>query len=122
MLENPIVKSKYIYSNLHLLVLLGPDRIKSFQFVRGRLSGKIIFSFLKKTIDGLLRYRAVQDKEFVIILDNLPLNQSSSLFYFMVNKRITLLFTSPTSSFLNPVEMLFAKIKQLLKKLYCQDK
>lgn len=120
--EKSIVKSVYVYSNLHLFVLLGPDCIQSFQFIRGRLSSQLIFSFLSQTIDGLLNFSNARNKNLVIILDNSALNHSLPLFSFMANTRITLLFTAPNSSFSNPIEMLFAKIKTPLKKVFCLNK
>lgn len=120
--DKPIVKSRYSYSNLHLFVLLGREKVFSFQFFKGRISSEIIFSFLSQSIIGIERFYGLQRNSLVVILDNSPLNQSLSLFNFMTIREIKLLFTAPSSSFLNPIEMLFAKVKQPLKSYMCLNK
>ena len=109
---------KYAYRQLHLLTLLGKMGIQNFQFIKGGLSAKLIFWFLHKSIQQFIEDKRNKTKKMVVVMDNSPLNNSKALKHYAYFTGVTILFPAPCSSFQNPVEMLYAKIKQCLKQIF----
>ena len=106
-----IVTDSYPYAKLHLLALLGPDRLVALQYVAGTLNSPVVFDFLFQVLCKVTRKAHQIGKAVVIVLDNSPLNHSKALKNLARYLRLSFLFTAANSSFLNPIEMLFAKFK-----------
>ena len=120
--KKAVVDSSYLYARLHLFAILGRSGVIGFQIVRGNLSSEIVFRFVKRTLDFVFRRKSDFRERIVLVLDNSPLNHSMSLENFAVLKKVNLLFTAPSSSFLNPIEMFFAYVKQPLKESFATNK
>lgn len=101
---------------------MGSTKILAAQFVRGILCKEVIFSFIKQAIDKLTFWIDDSRMKITIVIDNSPLNHSTAIYNYAIMKGIGLLFTAPNSSFLNPIEMLFGKLKAPLKKRFCLNK
>ena len=117
-----IITEQYHYQSLHLLTLMSNFKMEALQFVQGSLSSFIIFRFLKTVLLELEHQMVSQNKTLVVILDNSPMNHSVSLKNFSYSRRIHLLYTSPNSSFQNPIEMAYTKIKKSLKRVFSSSK
>ena len=107
---------------MHLLALINHQKVVSFQFVCGNLSSAIIFAFLETVLTELNCEAKRLRREICIVLDNSPMNQFIALRKLVLDLRIELLFTAPNSSFQNPIEFLFAKIKAPLKTVFSCNK
>ena len=120
--NSAVVNTLYSYSKLHLLVILGPTKVITFQFVKGTLKSEIIFDILLSTFNNILNYIEGEVPPRVLVLDNSPLNHSTTIYNFFIDRNIKLLYTAPFSSFLNPIEFVFVKVKAPLKSIYCTNK
>ena len=120
--QKSLTHHRYAYSCLHLLALVSNERVEAYQMVRGTLCSQIVFNFLSGALDFLLQTLERQNCSAVVILDNSPLNISNALVHFCIRRRVTLLFSAPNSSFLNPIEMLFAFTKAPLKRRFSCSK
>ena len=116
--QKSIVQAKYHYCAFHLMALISRQRVECYQFIRGRLAGDVVFNFLSGAISNLRNLAQYRGKKLVVVLDNAPMNYSNAITGFCVSNQIKLLFIAPNSSFLNPIEMLFALIKSNLKKMF----
>jgi transposase len=56
----------------------------------------------------------------VVVLDNLSSHKRASTRASIESAGVTLLFLPPYSPDLNPIEMIFAKVKQALRSLACR--
>ena len=112
----------YVYAKVHLLAVISHQSVESVQFVRGNLSNQLIFDFLFQSIKKLLQNSPKRTSRFTIVLDNSPMNHSRAIKNFCLTNKVKLLFTAPNSSFLNPIEQLFAKIKTPLKQAFTMNK
>lgn len=110
-----IVNNCYVYCKLHLFAVLGPDGVEAMQFVSGTLHTAIVFEFLLEVMGRISRRVHNDQKNVVLVLDNSPMNHSVGLKNYAASEMFTLLYTAPNSSFLNPIEYLFAKCKAGLK-------
>ena len=113
--EKSIVNDSYSYSSLHFLALMGPEKVEAVQFVRGPLCSPTIFNFMREVIELVCERAHSREKNVVVVLDNSPLNHSLAMAGLTQHFQFSLLFTAPNSSFLNPVEYMFAKVKAGLK-------
>ena len=110
-----VVNDAYQYSKLHLLALLSLQGLIAMQYVTGSLNSPIVFDFLLRVLEKVTRKAHEEGNNVVIVLNNSPLNQATAIKNLVMQERFTLLFTAPNSSFLNPVELLFGKLKAGLK-------
>lgn len=117
-----IIHERYGYSALHFLAMISLEKVEAFQFIRGTLTSSIVFNFLSGALSRPEFIDSHRGRQLVIVLDNAPSNCSNALIALCVERRITLLFTAPNSSFLNPIEMLFAFLKSNLKKIHSINK
>jgi transposase len=112
----------YVYAKVHLLAMISHQSVESVQFVRGNLSSQLIFDFLSQSIKKLLQNSPKRISRLTIVLDNSPMNHSKAIKNFCLTSKVKLLYTAPNSSFLNPIEQLFAKIKTPLKQAFTMNK
>lgn len=116
--EKAIKFENYCYCSLHFFGLLTQEKLRCCQFVKGSLSSVIVFNFLEKTLSKLNEEVIKRNRKLVLILDNSPMNHSIPFKNFAFTKKITVLYTPPNSSFVNPIEKLFAFFKTKLKGLH----
>lgn len=120
--KRSIVNTQYAYSCLHMLAVMCSRKVCAIQFIRENLNTEIIFSFLQEAFTKISRSQEYNNTNNIIILDNSPLNHNLALYNFAHSNKCSIIFTAPNSSFLNAIEMLFAKCKAPLKKVICLNK
>ena len=117
-----ISNEQYTFAKIHLLAILGRIKIKSFQLIKGTLSSVIIFNFLSFSLGQLSQRFQMKNKPIFVILDNSPMCHSRALKKFVTANNYLLVYTSPNSSFSNPIEYMLGKIKTPLRSHYCMSK
>ena len=120
--ERAISTEIYVYAKIHLLAVLGHNEVESIQFVRGNLTSSLIFDFVSQSIESLLEKNHKRGVRLTIVLDNSPMNHSWAIKNFCLIKRVKLLYIAPNSSFLNPIEQMFAKVKSPIKQAFTMNK
>lgn len=115
--KKAVVRDTYEYKKLHLLAVLGHEGVQAIQWVSGGLSSKIVFQFLLAFFQEKDQDVRGGRRQAWLVLDNAPINRSKALQTAAGRFRFGLLFTAPNSSFLNPIEYLFAKAKVPLKSV-----
>ncbi len=110
-----VVGDVYVYKKLHMLAVLSHEGVKATQWVSGGLSSKIIFQFMLAFLREVQPDVRRRNGQAWLVLDNAPVNRSRALQTAALQFGFSILFTAPNSSFLNPIEYLFAKAKVPLK-------
>jgi transposase len=99
-----------------LIAALDSNGVRCSTVVDGAVNGDVFEAFVKQV---LLPQLALGD---VVILDNLSSHRRASIRALIESAGAQLLFLPPYSPDLNPIELVFSKIKQLLRSLACRTR
>ena len=99
-----------------LIAALDSNGVRCSTVVDGAVNGDVFEAFVKQV---LLPQLALGD---VVILDNLSSHRRASIRTLIESAGAQLLFLPPYSPDLNPIELVFSKIKQLLRSLACRTR
>jgi len=99
-----------------LIAALDSNGVRCSTVVDGAVNGDVFEAFVKQV---LLPQLTVGD---VVILDNLSSHRRASIRALIESAGAQLLFLPPYSPDLNPIELVFSKIKQLLRSLACRTR
>jgi transposase len=97
-----------------LIAALCTSGIHCSTVVDGAINADVFEAFVKQVLVPQLR------PGDVVILDNLSSHKRASIRELIEAAQATLLFLPPYSPDLNPIEMIFSKIKQLLRSIACR--
>ena len=97
-----------------LIAALGISGMRCSTMVDGAVNGDVFEAFVR---DVLVRDLRAGD---VVIMDNLSSHKRSRVRELIEGAGARLVFLPPYSPDLNPIELVFAKIKQLLRSLACR--
>lgn len=97
-----------------LIAALGIEGIRCSTVVDGEVNGDVFEAFVKHVLVPELR------PGDVVIMDNLSSHKRLQTRELIEDTGAELEFLPPYSPDLNPIEMVFSKIKQLLRKLGCR--
>jgi transposase len=99
-----------------LIAALCTGGINCSTVVDGAINADVFEAFVKQVLVPQLR------PGDVVILDNLSSHKRASIAKRIQDAGATLLFLPPYSPDLNPIEMIFSKIKQLLRSMACRTR
>lgn len=99
-----------------LIAALGVAGVRCSAVVDGAINRDVFDAFVERVLVPELR-----DGD-VVILDNLSSHKSEHARRLIESRGATLVFLPPYSPDLNPIEMVFSKIKQLLRSLGCRTR
>ncbi len=99
-----------------LIAALGNAGIRCSTVVDGAINGDVFQAFVEQVLAPQLR---VGD---VVVLDNLSSHKRAQTRQRIESAGATLLFLPPYSPDLNPIEMIFSKIKQRLRSMACRTR
>jgi transposase len=99
-----------------LIAALDSDGVRCSTVVDGAVNGDVFEAFVEQVLLPELK------PGDVVILDNLSSHKRESTRLRIESAGAELLFLPPYSPDLNPIEMVFAKIKQLLRSLSCRTR
>jgi transposase len=99
-----------------LIAALGISGIHCSTVVDGAVNGDVFEAFVSQVLVPQLR------PGDVVVMDNLSSHKRARIRELIEAATATLLFLPPYSPDLNPIEMIFAKIKQLLRSLACRTR
>lgn len=99
-----------------LIAALGCEGIRCSTVVDGAVNAAIFESFVEHVLVPTLR------PGDVVVMDNLSSHKSARTRELIEGAGAELIFLPPYSPDLNPIEMVFAKIKQLLRTLACRTR
>jgi transposase len=99
-----------------LIAALCTGGINCSTVVDGAINADVFEAFVQQVLVPQLR------PGDVVILDNLSSHKRASIRKLIENAGATLLFLPPYSPDLNPIEMIFSKIKQLLRSMACRTR
>ena len=99
-----------------LIAALGIKGVRCSTVVDGAVNADVFESFVQQVLVGQLR------PGDVVIMDNLSSHKRSRSRQLIEAAGASLMFLPPYSPDLNPIEMIFAKIKQLLRSLACRTR
>jgi transposase len=94
-----------------LIAALGIEGMRCSTVVDGAVNGDVFEAFLEQVLGPKLR---VSD---VVVLDNLPSHKRERVRTLIEERGAELRYLPPYSPDLNPIELVFSKIKQLLRSL-----
>lgn len=112
--EKTSFKPLFRYQTTHIMMLISLKSVVSFQFMKGNLSTRIIFLFLKESIRRIKQN--LHGKCITIILDNAPMNKTQLIKNLAVKEKVKFVFIPPNNPYFNMIEYLFRFIKRGLKK------
>jgi transposase len=96
-----------------LLALLSRTKVEALQVIEGKTTSKDMIKFFKWYFaKKILRGEAHKAKTQVVLLDNGPKNTTKHFKQFCHQNHIVLLYTTPNSPMLNPVESYFGSVKR----------
>lgn len=99
-----------------LIAALGVHGMRCATVVDGAVNRDVFEAFVEQVLVPELR------PGDVVILDNLSSHKSEQARRLIESRGAELMFLPPYSPDLNPIEMVFSKIKQLLRSLACRTK
>jgi transposase len=99
-----------------LIAALGTAGVRCSTVVDGAVNADVFEAFVAQVLVPQLR-----DGD-VVVLDNLSSHKRARTRELVEGTGATLLFLPPYSPDLNPIEMIFAKVKQLLRSLACRTR
>ena len=99
-----------------LIAALGIEGVRCSSVVDGAVNGDVFESFVEQVLVHQLR------PGDVVVMDNLSSHKRSRTRELIEAAGAQLCFLPPYSPDLNPIEMVFAKIKQLLRSLACRTR
>ena len=99
-----------------LIAALDSNGVRCSTMVDGAVNGDVFEAFVKQV---LLPQLNAGD---VVILDNLSSHRRASTQALIESAGAQMLFLPPYSPDLNPIELVFSKIKQLLRSLACRTR
>lgn len=98
------------WQTMTFVAALRHDRVDAPWLLKGPINGACFRTYVDKVLAPTLR------KDDIVILDNLGSHKSKAVRHAIRNAGAKLLFLPKYSPDLNPIEQLFAKIKQGLRK------
>ena len=99
-----------------LIAALGLDGVRCSTVVDAAVNGDVFEAFVRQVLVPEL------GPGDVVILDNLSSHKRASTRQLIESAGAELMFLPPYSPDLNPIEMIFAKVKQLLRSLGCRTR
>jgi transposase len=99
-----------------LIAALDSNGVRCSTVVDGAVNGDVFEAFVKQVLLPQLK------PGDIVILDNLSSHRRASIEWLIESAGAQLRFLPPYSPDLNPIEMVFAKIKQLLRSLACRTR
>jgi transposase len=99
-----------------LIAALGISGMRCSTVVDGAVNGDVFEAFVEQVLVGELR------SGDVVIMDNLSSHKRQRVREMIEQAGARLVFLPPYSPDLNPIEMIFAKVKQLLRSLACRTR
>jgi transposase len=99
-----------------LIAALGLAGVRCSAVIDGAVNAKVFEAFVEQVLVPALR------PGDAVVLDNLSSHKSARTRALIEGAGATLLFLPPYSPDLNPIEMVFAKIKQRLRTLACRTR
>ncbi len=99
-----------------LIAALGIEGMRCSTVVDGAVNADVFESFVEQVLASALK------PGDVVVMDNLSSHKRQRTRALIEATGATLLFLPPYSPDLNPIEMVFAKIKQLLRSLACRTR
>jgi len=99
-----------------LIAALGLEGIACSMVVDGAVDADVFESFIDRVLAPQLK------PGDVVVMDNLSSHKRTSTRNLIEAAGARLLFLPPYSPDLNPIEMVFAKVKQLLRSLACRTR
>lgn len=99
-----------------LIAALGVGGVRCATVVDGAVNRDVFEAFVEQVLVPELR------PGDVVVLDNLSSHKSQQARRLIESRGAELVFLPPYSPDLNPIEMVFSKIKQLLRSLACRTK
>ena len=99
-----------------LIAALDAEGVRCSTVVDGAINGDIFEAFVEQVLVPTLR------PGDIVVMDNLSSHKRSRTRELIESSGAFLAFLPPYSPDLNPIEMVFSKIKQLLRSLGCRTK
>ncbi len=99
-----------------LIAALGISGIRCSTVMDGAVNGEVFQAFVEQVLVGQLR------PGDIVVMDNLSSHKPARIRQLIEAAGATVLFLPPYSPDLNPIEMVFAKLKQLLRSLACRTR
>lgn len=97
-----------------LIAALGVDGVRCSMMVDGAVNGDVFTAFVEQVLAPELR------RGDIVVMDNLSSHKGRRVRELIESRGAALEFLPPYSPDLNPIEMVFSKIKQLLRSLACR--
>jgi transposase len=99
-----------------LIAALGVEGVRCSTVVDGAVNGDVFEAFIEQVLVPQLR------SGDVVVMDNLSSHKRSRTRQLIESTGAALWFLPPYSPDLNPIEMIFAKVKQQLRSLACRTR
>lgn len=99
-----------------LIAALGIEGVRCSAVVDGAVNGDVFEAYVERVLVPELR------SGDVVVMDNLSSHKRARTRELIESAGAELVFLPPYSPDLNPIEMVFAKIKQLLRSLGCRTR
>jgi len=99
-----------------LIAALGIEGVRCSTVVDGAVNGDVFLAFVQRVLVPALR------PGDIVVMDNLSSHKSVRVRQMIEAAGASLRYLPPYSPDLNPIEMVFSKIKQLLRSLACRTR
>lgn len=100
----------------HIFGLMSFDRLESVSILYSNITGQTTYEFILQSLQSILTNNTNKGRKIAIILDNAPTNKVPKIFELCEKIGVVLIFTSPRSPMLNPIEDIWRAGKLVLKQ------
>ena len=97
-------------ANINLLGAIGINSLRCMMTVEGTVNGDVLEAFAQDVLAPKLR------KDDVVVWDNLPAHKLQRVTNLIEARGAAVVFLPPYSPDLNPIEMLWSKLKAIIRK------
>lgn len=113
--ETPKYISKLSTRVHHIHAILSKHRVESILTTYTTIDGDVVLNSLRQMLISLKEKEVNKELTMVLFLDNAPVNKTAKIKDLCINLGVILLYNSPHSPQMNPIEEVWRIIKMSLK-------
>ncbi len=108
--------TKQEHFSLTLISAIAYDQVIANQLVEGGVDASVFEHFIFRMLEYVRNHPQLREKRVVVLMDNATIHRHASVIDTVLGMKAILMFNPPYSPQLNPVEMLFKRVKAHIRE------
>ena len=105
-----------------LISAVASDGVIANQMVEGGVDATVFEHFLFHTLEHMRTVNKYTHKRVVLLIDNATIHRHAIVIDCALKMKVVLMFNPPYSLYLNPVELLFKRLKTIIRERRPRDR